>query len=365
MEIGIQVCFKKTDMDSDIKFKMKISICIPQYNRIKYLLKSLSQIESQEYTNIEIVISDDGSTDETELEIIKLQSNYKFPIIYHKNEINLGYDRNYRKSMELASGDYCIVIGNDDSIYEPISISFLSNFLRENDFPDIGFSNFVEDNAPGVVVHRAQLTGVLGSGSEIAIKYYSCFSFVGGLIYKRSSFNKYNTGKYDGSIYSQIYLGCLMIADGCRLFSVKEPLILKDIYMNGEFHHSYRDRIAKNWEDYHVVDGGMPSVINVVINALQDANVLSQVAVYKIFSRIYSLTYPHWILDYKSNGALPEAVGLTVGMSPSKNKNFSYLNFTNKMRIYFKYLFSTFIGFITPVIIFKKLKNTIYQLYKK
>jgi glycosyltransferase involved in cell wall biosynthesis len=38
---------------------MKISICIPHYNRIEYLLKSLKIIEQQSYKNVEIVISDD------------------------------------------------------------------------------------------------------------------------------------------------------------------------------------------------------------------------------------------------------------------------------------------------------------------
>jgi len=344
---------------------VKISICIPQYNRIQYLLKSLRQIELQEYTDIEIVISDDGSTDDTESEIKKLQLNYKYPVIFSKNEKNLGYDRNYRRSMELATGDYCIVIGNDDTIYQPGSMALLAGFLKENNYPEIGFSNFVEDNNPGVVVQRAQQTTVLGAGRETALKYYSCFSFVGGLIYKRSAFNEYNTDKHDGSIYSQIYLGCLMVSKGCRLFSIKEPLILKDLYMDGKFRHSYRDRIAKKWKDYHVVDGGMPSVINVVINAVKDAGVLNQAAAYSIFSRVYSLTYPHWILDYKSNGALPEAAGLMVGMAPKKNINFKYLNGYNKLRIYFKYYLSTIIGFITPVFIFKKLKNKIYQFFKK
>lgn len=344
---------------------MKISICIPQYNRIQYLLKSLRQIQLQEYDDIEIVISDDGSTDDTEAEIKRLQSNYKYPVIFHKNEKNLGYDRNYRKSMELATGDYCIVIGNDDSIYEPVSISFLVSFLEKNDYPEIGFCNFVEDNNPGVVVLRAQQTKLLGSGRKTALKYYSCFSFVGGLIYKRSAFNKFNTDKHDGSIYSQIYLGCLMVSSGLRLFSVKEPLVLKDIYMDGKFRHSYRDRIAKKWKDYHVVDGGMPSVINVVINAVRDAGVLNQASVYSSFNRVYSLTYPHWILDYKSNNAVPEAVGLMVGMNPHKNSNFKLLNFYNKTRIYTKYFLSTFIGFITPVFIFKKLKNAIYKFFKK
>src|ERR1700692_1298022 len=118
---------------------MKISVCIPQYNRIAYLLRSLKQIEDQHYQNIEVVVSDDGSTDNTAEAIRDLQKNYKYPLVFHENEKNLGYDRNYRKSIELASGDYCIVIGNDDSLYQPQAIEILVDFIKRNDYPELGF----------------------------------------------------------------------------------------------------------------------------------------------------------------------------------------------------------------------------------
>jgi len=65
---------------------MKISICIPQYNRIQFLLKSLQIIELQNYDEIEIVISDDCSQDDTETLINNLIPIYKYPIHYYKNE---------------------------------------------------------------------------------------------------------------------------------------------------------------------------------------------------------------------------------------------------------------------------------------
>ena len=85
---------------------MKISLCIPQYNRIQYLLKNLSVIAQQTYPDIEVVISDDASTDNTEEEIARMMSGYKYPIIYHRHPVNIGYDANLRKSLELATGDY-------------------------------------------------------------------------------------------------------------------------------------------------------------------------------------------------------------------------------------------------------------------
>ena len=217
-------------------------------------------IESQTYPHIEISISDDCSTDETELEIRKLALSYKYPIIFDRNPKNLGYDRNYRKCIEMASGDYAFVIGNDDSIYGEKSIEYLVDFIKKNDYPDIGFCNMIEDRTGGTLIGRALATHVIGSGKEIALKNYSCFSFVGGLVYKRSTFLQYNTDRYDGSIFSQIYLGVYMITKGAKLFSIKEPLVLKDILLDGIFRKGYRDRIAKKWKDFRIVDGGIPSV---------------------------------------------------------------------------------------------------------
>ncbi len=344
---------------------MKISICIPQYNRIAYLLKSLKQIEAQDHRDIEVIVSDDRSDDNTEEAIKELQKNYKYPLLFSRNEVNLGYDANYRKCIELASGDYCIVIGNDDTIYEPGSIRFLDEFLERNDYPELGFCNFVEDNNPGVVVKRARESQVLGAGKYIALKNYSCFSFVGGLIYKKSAFDKFNTSKHDGSIYAQMYLGCLMVANGCRLFSIKEPLVLKDLQMEGKFRASYKDRIARKWRDYKTVDGGLPSVIHVLISAFRDAGVLDQAIIKKIFGRIYTTTLPHWILDYKSNKALPEAVGITRGLNPFRNQDFRLLNLVNRMDILSRYILFSASALVIPSVFFTKYKNQLYQFFKK
>lgn len=344
---------------------LKISICIPQYNRIQYLLKSLSIIQEQTYSNIEIIISDDCSTDDTESKIKELIPKYKYPIIYSRNGQNLGYDRNYRKCIEYATGEYVFILGNDDTLYSIESIQFLVDFLKSNDLPDIGFCNYVEEKTPGVISKRASKTGILGKGSKVALKYYSCFSFVGGLIYKKSVFDNYNTPKHDGSIYAQMYLGCLIIANDAILFSIKEPLVIKDIIIDNHIVNSYKDVIAKKWKDYKIEDGGLPSIINVLIDAFKDAGTLNQNIVYHIFFRIYSITYPYWIVDYKSNNALPAAIGLIYGLNPLKNENFTELNIINRGRIFITYLLFSALGLFIPVSLFNKIKGTLYRIAKK
>ncbi len=344
---------------------MKISICFPQYNRIEYLLKSLQYIGQQTYENLEVVVSDDCSSDDTEAQIKALQPRYRYPLVYKRNEKNQGYDRNYRQSIELASGEYCFILGNDDTLSEPDAMNYLAGFLQSLNYPDIGFCNYYEEQDPSLVYRRANSTGMLGTGYEIAMKNYSCFSFVAGLIYKRESFMRFNTPVYDGSVFAQLSLGCLMIAKGCTLFSIEKPLVMKDLLIQNQRTIGYRDTLAKNWKSYKKVDAGMPSVINSLIRAFRDAGVLNQSIIFRIHKKIYTLTYPHWLLDYRSNKAFPEAVGLTRGMKPSGIVTYPLLSGFNKARINLLYYFSTAMGLTAPVYLFNRLKVKIYAFIKR
>lgn len=347
---------------------MKISICIPQYNRAKLLVKALRILESQTYTDIEVVVSDDCSTDDTVEQIEALKKSYKYPVIFSVNERNTGYDRNYRKCIELATGDYCFVIGNDDTLYEPDAITFLVDFLKANDYPDIGYCNYVEENNPGVVVERALSTRVHGSGVEIAVKHYNGFSFVGGLIYKKTAFDKYNTAKHDGSIYSQMYLGLLMIASGCKLFTIQKALVLKDLHNeDGSFRWSYyRDGLPKSRKEYRVMDGGLPSVANVLISACEDAMGKSDNNfAFRILKRVYGITFPFWVVQYKKYGSFFAALGLIDGIMPSKHKIWTKINSLQKIRLFLIYVSRAFAGILMPVFLFDRMQFRLQKAVKR
>lgn len=85
--------------------KPLLSICIPTYNRSKYLKKSLDSIVIQdEFLNgiVEIVISDNASTDDTE-EVVKPYLEKYTNIYYYRNEINV-VDRNFPLVLSKAKG---------------------------------------------------------------------------------------------------------------------------------------------------------------------------------------------------------------------------------------------------------------------
>lgn len=344
---------------------MKISICIPQFNRIEFLVESLTRIQLQEYANIEVVVSDDASTDTTYDAIEQLVITYRFPIVYGRNEVNKGYDYNWRKTIEMASGDYVLILGNDDSLNNKNGIGRLVEIIEKHHFPDLGFCNFIEERTGNTVFNRASNTEVIEGNVLVASKFYSCFGFVGGLIFNRKKFLEYNTNKCDGSVYSQIYIAVLMIASGKRMISIAEPLIVKDILVNSIFRHSYRNRLAKDWKDYRIVDAGLPTIIGLFALAISDAKRFDAKALYRVFSRIYSYTYPHWLLDYRENSAFPEAIGLVNGMALWRSKDFKRLNFYYRIAIRCRYYVSTIVGLFTPVFIFKKLRVSLYNFLKR
>ena len=343
---------------------MKISICIPQYNRINYLLESLRVIERQSYKEIEIIISDDCSTDGTEERILELQARYKYPIVYSKNPTNLGYDRNLREAIGLATGEYVLIIGNDDTINPEYDLAEVIRFIGDHGYPDIGFTNYVVEGSDEIT-RRAQATRLLGSGPEIALKYYSCFSFVGGIIIKRSVFLEYDTDRYDGSIYTQIYLACIIIASDHILFSMDIPLVIKDVLHQQQDRLSYKDVIPRKWSAYRKLDGGLPSVLNVLISAFKDSNTLDQKIIYKAFRKMYLTTLPFWVLEYRKEKALPAAVGLIHGMFPYSLKTLYQMNWFNRLKILVTYLCTSMVSILFPIGAFERIKPWLYNLIKR
>ena len=109
-----------------IEHKPLLSICIPTYNRAAYLPTLLDGIFTQKNPNVEVVVSDNASADNTS-EIIK-----KYPgVIYHRSGKNLGFDVNVLKAVSLASGKYCWLVGDDDAL-KPGALEYLLQNIKSN-----------------------------------------------------------------------------------------------------------------------------------------------------------------------------------------------------------------------------------------
>lgn len=90
-----------------------VSIIAATYNGEKFLHAQLDSLVRQTYTNTEIIILDDGSTDNTRNILLGYAERYK-NISVHFNAHNLGYIKNFEKGCRLAKGDYISFCDQDD-----------------------------------------------------------------------------------------------------------------------------------------------------------------------------------------------------------------------------------------------------------
>jgi abequosyltransferase len=121
--------------------KPLLSICIPTYNRAEFLKDALDsilrQINENNKDKVEICISDNASEDNTEELVNEYQKKSQIPIIYHKNEKNMGADYNYLKVVEIANGEYCWLLGSDDIIEDGGIDTVLEEIEGNGDVVDI------------------------------------------------------------------------------------------------------------------------------------------------------------------------------------------------------------------------------------
>lgn len=91
---------------------LKVSIIMPAYNTEKYISEAIQSIFKQSYSNWELIIVDDGSTDDT-LRIIKESSSLDDRILY-LSQRNSGQSSARNAGLELASGDMVMFLDSDD-----------------------------------------------------------------------------------------------------------------------------------------------------------------------------------------------------------------------------------------------------------
>lgn len=121
------------------KESLKLSICIPVYNGGDVIDKALESIFKQSYQNFEIVVSDDGSTDNTAEVIKSFKDKQSFSsskrIKYFRNPKNLGYGENLNTFKKRVTGEAMVMMACDDILLKDALLRIVNGFLLD---PDIG-----------------------------------------------------------------------------------------------------------------------------------------------------------------------------------------------------------------------------------
>ena len=92
---------------------VKVSVCIPTYNRSHYLQYAINSVLNQTYNDYELIICDDASVDDT-AEIVNQYQDSRIRYIQHPQ--NIGRSKNMRSGFTAATGEYFVKFDDDDAI---------------------------------------------------------------------------------------------------------------------------------------------------------------------------------------------------------------------------------------------------------
>jgi len=220
---------------------LKLSICIPTYNRSLFLEEAIvsivEQITSDIVTLVELCISDNASTDNTEEMVRKWQAEVPFSLIYHRNEENLGADLNYLKVIELANGDYCWYLGSDDRI----KFGAIAKILKElKGHCDIYLCNRTEcdiDMRPVNDRHWLaddikSMTYNLSCRDEL-LDYFdnsmslgAVFSYLSSIIFIRVKWDRVKyVNEFTGSCYAHVFMLFSFLPFGLKLKYISDSYV--------------------------------------------------------------------------------------------------------------------------------------------
>ena len=137
-------------MSSDY-IKGLVSVIIPSYNRSKYLRQTIESVLDQTYSNIELFVVDDGSTDDS-LDVARSYGE-RLTVLQHPNGQNKGQSASINVGIESATGEFIAILDSDD-YWMLDKLEKQVRFFREH--PEIGlvYGNCEYVDANGNVLHR-------------------------------------------------------------------------------------------------------------------------------------------------------------------------------------------------------------------
>lgn len=108
----------------------RFSICIPTYNNAEYLPSCVKSVLEQDFEDLEVIVINDGSTDETSKVLSELSPLDQRMVVINRTE-NLGLHLTRRESLDHVTGEYVVFLDSDDE-FTPGFLSRLNDVLNEN-----------------------------------------------------------------------------------------------------------------------------------------------------------------------------------------------------------------------------------------
>lgn len=168
-----------------------VSFLVITYNQEKYVEEAVISALNQDYPSLEVIISDDGSSDKTWALIEKTVACYvgSHRVKIRRNELNSGLAVNFNNGLRECCGDLIVVQGGDD-ISRPDRVSELMRLWAANEYaPDLLYSEVARINAGGALISVDSNNPEMPTVESIKSRFF----IAGGMsaAYSRRLFDKF------------------------------------------------------------------------------------------------------------------------------------------------------------------------------
>lgn len=201
-----------------------VSISMPAYNSESYIAEAIESVLAQTYANFELIIIDDGSTDQTR----KIIDRYSDPrIIKIYSDVNRGLIATRNQIAAIAKGKYLALLDADDRAF-PQRLATQVNFLEANDIDICGADHWTLSQISGVIKRSKQRH----SNSDIHALLSVCSplcnpAIMGKLeIFQRFPYQQSYMHAEDYCLWIEIALA------GYRFANLKDKLIIYRLHSN-------------------------------------------------------------------------------------------------------------------------------------
>lgn len=215
---------------------IKLSICIPTYNFGEFIGETLESILNQSGDEVEIVVGDGASTDDTEEVVRGYQS--RFPnIFYYKFEKKGGIDLDLAKTVGMAKGDYCWLLSSDDVL----KLGAIRRILDEIKYGhSIYLCNRTDcDRNLNEISRQYWLSNKYNddvfdfSDSAMLLEYFiaarslgALFSYISSIIVRRAAWEAVSANEIlMGSNYAHVYKLFSIAKNGGKVRYIKDSLV--------------------------------------------------------------------------------------------------------------------------------------------
>jgi abequosyltransferase len=237
-----------------------LAICVPAYNRVETLIELLktivNQLDDNNRARIQICVSDDSSPTNLELPTKEFLADYDVEYVFYRNPENLGADRNFLKSTEIANARYCWLMGDDDGIPDG-KLNLILEYIDKYPEINVFFGNRYVCNKELKIKLKEEWTQgkedfLVDFTQESEIKKYlnqlnstTCLGFLSVLIVKKDAWDAITEEMYlpyIETIYIQVAKYLLMLYKKDKLYRIADYIALSR-FGNDNFFGTLKQRI--------------------------------------------------------------------------------------------------------------------------